>query len=215
MGVLPEDRFEELRLGILNCDSEATKEAAEEVIKRGLPPIEAIHVLRGAMRELGEKFATQEVFLADLMLGASAMEAGLTVLLKEIPREEVVQAGVVLIGTVKGDIHDLGKNLVITMLTVAGFKVHDLGKDVPISVFAENAEKLHPDIIGASCLMTTTMPMLRELVEYFKAMGIREKYKIMVGGAPVTQEYAEVIGADGYAVDAEEAVAIAKKLVVG
>lgn len=205
--------FSRLRQGILNYDSEMTKKAAEEVVDKGIPILEAISALNEATVEQGERFARFEVFLTHLMMTADALNAALRVLLPKIPKEKVPRRGTVLIGTVKGDIHDIGKTIVATMLTASGFEVHDLGKDVPTSRFAEEAEKLGPDIVAASALMTTTKPALKDLIEYFEAIRIRQKYKIMVGGAPITAAYAEEIGADSYAPDAVEAAKAAKKLV--
>lgn len=208
-----EEVFSKLRQGILNYDSEMTRKAAEEVVEKGFPILETISALNKATVEQGERFAKFEIFLTQLMMTADAVNAALQVLLPEISKEKVPKMGTVLIGTVKGDIHDIGKTIVATMLTASGFEVHDIGKDVSSSRFAEEAEKLGPDIVAASALMTTTKPGLKDLVEYFKAIGIREKYKIMVGGAPVTVAYAEDIGADSYAPDAVEAAKVAKKLV--
>lgn len=165
------------------------------------------------VREVGEKFGRLEIFLPELIMAGDAMKVCMAVLLSKIPKEGIQRAGTVLIGTVRGDIHDIGRTIVISMLTAAGFQVHDIGKDVPVSKFAEEAMKVNPDIVAASALMTTTIPMLKDLIEYFKAIGIREKYKIMVGGGAVTQKYAEEIGADGYGADAIEAVAVAEKLI--
>lgn len=143
---------------------------------------------------------------------ADAFTVGLGILKEKIPKEKVPKVGRVVIGTVKGDIHDIGKNIVATMLVAAGFDVFDIGKDVTIPMFAETAEKVKADIIAASALMTTSMTIQKDLIEYFRAVGIRDKYKIMVGGGPVTQKYAEEIGADGYAPDAIKAVEVAKNL---
>lgn len=208
-----EELFSKLRQGILNYDSEMTKKGAEEIIEKGIPVLEAISALNKATVEQGERFARFEVFLTHLMMTADALNAALKVLLPKIPKDKVPRVGTVLIGTVKGDIHDIGKTIVATMLTASGFEVHDLGKDVSSTRFAEEAEKLDPDIVAASALMTTTKPALKDLVDYFKAVGIREKYKIMVGGAPVNASYAEEIGADSYAPDAVEAAKVAKKLI--
>jgi 5-methyltetrahydrofolate--homocysteine methyltransferase len=169
------------------------------------------------MRELGEKFQRMEIFLVDLMLAADAMKAGVSVLNRRLSElsEKPVKAGTFVIGTVKGDLHDIGKNIVATMLSVAGFEVIDLGVDVSNSTFAEAVERYRPDILGLSALMTTTRPMQKDVIEYLKALELRDKCKILVGGGSVTKEYAEEIGADGYAPDAASAVEVAKKLVAG
>lgn len=207
-----EEIFEKLRYGLSNYDSEATKRAAQEAVEKGISPIEAIDILTRTAREVGEKFARFEIYLPEVMLMADAFTVGLGILKEKIPKEKVPKVGRVVIGTVKGDIHDIGKNIVATMLVAAGFDVFDIGKDVTIPMFAETAEKVKADIIAASALMTTSMTIQKDLIEYFRAVGIRDKYKIMVGGGPVTQEYAEEIGADGYAPDAIKAVEVAKNL---
>lgn len=207
-----EEIFEKLRYGLSNYDSEATKRAAQEAVEKGISPIEAIDILTRTAREVGEKFARFEIYLPEVMLMADAFTVGLGILKEKIPKEKVPKVGRVVIGTVKGDIHDIGKNIVATMLVAAGFDVFDIGKDVTIPMFAETAEKVKADIIAASALMTTSMTIQKDLIEYFRAVGIRDKYKIMVGGGPVTQKYAEEIGADGYAPDAIKAVEVAKNL---
>jgi corrinoid protein of di/trimethylamine methyltransferase len=207
------DVFEKLRKAILNYDSEAVKKAAQEVIADGLDPLQAINTLTETLRQVGEKFEKFEIFLPELMMAGDAMKAGMSILLPHIPKEKVPKRACVLIGTVKGDIHDIGKTIVVSMLVAAGFEVYDVGVDVPASKFAEESMKVNPDIVAASAIMTTTVPMLKDLIEYFKAIGIRNKCKIMIGGAPVTKEYSEEIGADGYGADAFEAVNVAKKLV--
>lgn len=151
----------------------------------------------------------------DLMLAADAMKASVSVLNRKLSEmdKRLVKIGTFVIGTVKGDLHDLGKNIVATMLSVVGFEVIDLGVDVPNSTFAEAVERYRPDILGLSALMTTTKPMQKDVIEYLKALGLRGKCKIMVGGGAVSKEYAEEIGADDYAPDAVSAVEVAKKLV--
>ena len=207
-----EEILEKLRASILKYDSDAAKNASEEALEKGVAPLEALDVLLETTRHLGEKFASFEIILPELMLAAEALEAGQNILTAAIPKESIQKIGTVVIGTVKGDIHYFGKDIVATMLRASGFDVRDLGGDVPIPNFAENAKKANADIVALSALMTTTMPVQKDVVDYFTALGIREKYKILVGGGPVTQEYAEEIGADGYAADAIAAVQVAKKL---
>lgn len=208
-----EEMFEKLRQGIYKFDREATEKAAKEVVEKGFSPIEALKVLMDAVRQVGEMFASGDIFLPELILAAEAMKAGVKVLTTKIPKEKISRQGTILIGTVKGDIHDIGKNIVATMLSAAGFEVYDAGVDMPPSTFVEQAERIAPDIVAISALMTTTLPELKNTIDYFKAVGIRDKYKIMVGGAPVTKNYANEIGADGYAEDAVEAVKVAKELI--
>jgi len=155
-----------------------------------------------------------EIFLPELIMGADAMKAAVDILKEEIVRrgQKVEEKGVVVIGTVEGDIHDIGKTIVIAMLQSAGFDVYDLGKDVPIPRFLQAAEEVNADIIAASALLTTTMMKQRDLIEYLKSQGKRDKYFVIVGGAPCSQKWADEIGADGYARDAIEAVKLCERL---
>lgn len=206
--------FDKLKAALLSYDAEAVKKIAEEVIDEGLDPLEAIDILTTTVRELGDKYGTGEIFLPELIMIADAMNVGTAVLKLAIPSaEETLTLGTFVLGTVKGDIHDIGKTITGAMLSAVGFNVVDIGKDVPPSAFAEAAERNKANIVGASAIMSTTLPLQRDLIEYFEALGIRDKYKIMVGGGPCTEEYAREIGADGYGKDAMEAVKVATKLV--
>jgi trimethylamine corrinoid protein len=211
------DVFERLHQSLLNLDEDATEEAANEVIESNLNPVEASNVLTNTIRQIGEKFEKYEIFLPDLMIAAEAMNKALAVLEPEMKKLNIgsVSKGTVLIGTVKGDIHDLGKMIVNTMLNAAGFTVIDIGKDVSKSTFLEAAKNYGPDIIGLSATMTTTLPMQKEIIEYFDALGDRDKYKIIIGGAVVTSEYSEEIGSDGFAEDAIGTVKLAETLIDG
>ena len=152
--------------------------------------------------------------MPELMMAAEANKSGTAILTTAIPAaEKVPTLGTFVIGTVKGDLHEIGKTIVGAMLAAAGFNIVDLGMDVPPSAFAEAAQKNKADIVGLSALMLTTIPVQRDIIEYFEALGIREKYKIMVGGGACRSEYAKKIGADAYAENAVEAVKVATKLV--
>ena len=202
-----------LRDGILAYDAAAVEKAAKQAIDEGSDILKALDVLSSAIREIGDKFGAGEVFLPELMMAADAMTAGSAVLTPAIPKDaKVATLGTVVFGTVKGDIHDIGKAIVGTMLTAAGFNVVDIGIDVAPSAFAEAAERNRADIIGACAIMATTLPGQRDIIEYLEALGTREKYKVMVGGGACTKEYAKEIGADGYGEDAAEAVKIATEL---
>ena len=207
--------FESLRLGLLDLDEEATEEAAKAVINSNLNVIDACNILTNTIRIIGEKFEKYEVFLPDLMIAAEVMNKALKVLEPELKKlkSDALSKGTVLLGTVKGDIHDLGKMIVETMLTASGFTVIDLGKDVPKLTFLEAANKYEPDIIGLSATMTTTLPMQKEIIEYLEVLGDRSKYKIMIGGAVATQEYSDEIRADGFAENAMDTVKLAETLV--
>jgi len=207
--------LEKLRRAVLMYDAEAAQGAAQEALTAGIPISRAMEEgLATGLREVGDKFDRMEVFLPQLFLAAEAMEAGVKVLEEEIAKKglAVTMEGTAVIGTVQGDIHDIGKNIVGTFLRAAGLKVVDLGKDVPISRFIDLAEEVKADIIGASALITTTRIGQRELIEELKRRGVRDRYAVMVGGAPITREWAEEIGADGYAKDGLDAARVAETL---
>jgi len=163
---------------------------------------------------VGEQFAQGEMFLPDLVLAGEAMKAAVAVLEPEMARRgaERKMLGKVVLGTVAGDIHEIGKTLVGTMLASSGFQVYDLGVDVPIGTFVEKVRQVNADIVGLSALLTTTMARQRDVIEALDEAGLRPKVKVMVGGAPVTGSWADEIGADGYSEDAIGAVAVAKRL---
>jgi trimethylamine corrinoid protein len=209
-----EDLFERMAQAVVDGDREACVALAEEVIDRGIDPFEAIEqgFTRG-MTTVGDKFATLEYYLPDVMRCAAAVDAGVGVLQPYILEQGTRQSvGTVVLGTIKGDLHDLGKNIVGTMLRAAGFKVYDLGCDTPLRAFVDKAEEVDADIIGVSAILTTTMAYMPDLLSLLEELGQRERYQVMVGGAPVTPDYAEEIGADGYGETAADAVETAKRL---
>jgi corrinoid protein of di/trimethylamine methyltransferase len=215
MHMSKEEILKELREGVLNYDEERVKKAAMRALEEGIDPFLAIKEgLTPAINEIGKKFERMEIFLPQLTIAAKAMEAGVAILEPALDKSqgEKVKLGKVVIGTVQGDIHSIGKNIVATMLRAAGFEVIDLGVDVAVDKFLEAAERAKADIIAASALMSFTKVMQRDLVEYLKSVGARDKYKLMVGGGPVNEEWAREIGADGYAEDAIKAVKVAKEL---
>ncbi|NIU84332.1 MAG: hypothetical protein GWN64_12880 [Candidatus Thorarchaeota archaeon] len=202
-----------LRESVISYDEKGVKEAALAAIEEGIDITEAIEKgLSEGIREVGEKFDKLEVFLTELMLAAEAMKAGMNILLPKIPKEKILKRRKVVIGTVKGDIHDIGKNIAAALLTASGFDVYDLGTDVPISKFVEEAEKNEADIIALSALMTSTISGQKDVISYLKESGKRENYIVMVGGGPTTNEWAEEIGADGYAETAKEGADTALRL---
>jgi len=205
--------FEDLRSAVVSYDKDLATKVAEEALNNQIDPLKAIEEgLAKGMREIGDKFGT-EVFLTDLMMAADALKAAITVLERGMKTEAKGRtAGTVVIGTVKGDIHDIGKNLVSIMLAVNGFKVFDLGVDVPSETFIRRAEEVTAGIIAGSSLLSTTKAYLDELVQLMREFGCRDKYRVLVGGGQVTAEFAHEIGADGYAEEAGQASAIAKKL---
>jgi corrinoid protein of di/trimethylamine methyltransferase len=200
---------------IIDGEPETAAQLAQQAVEQGIDPLDAIN--KGYVSGLdyvGEKFAQCEMFLPDLVLAGEAMKAAVSVLEPEMKRRgtERQMLGKVVLGTVEGDIHDIGKTLVATMLSAGGFEVHDLGVDVPINTFVEKAREVNADIVGVSALLTTTMVKQRNVIEALAEAGLRPRVKVMVGGAPVTSSWVEQIGADGYSEDAFGAVAVAKKL---
>ncbi len=168
--------------------------------------------LIAAMDEVGERFSTGQIFVPQMLRSAKTMQECMKILEPLFTEGEVTSKGKVLIGTVKGDLHDIGKNLVSMMMEGAGFKIIDLGVDIPPEKFVQKIQEVEPDIVGMSALLSTTMPAMRETIEALESAGIRDKIKIMIGGAPVTEEFAREIKADSYASDAGSAVNKAKEI---
>jgi len=177
--------------------------ASEIILKDSMIP---------AMRRVGEMFSCGEYYVPEMLVAARAMQEGLTILKPHLVKTNIASEGKVVIGTVTGDMHDIGKNLVGMMLEGAGFEVIDLGINVPPAKFVDAIRAHHPDLVGMSALLTTTMPGMKTTLEALEAAGLRKQIKVLVGGAPVTPQFAQSIGADGYAQDASRAVELAKSL---
>jgi corrinoid protein of di/trimethylamine methyltransferase len=204
-----------LKEAAINGDSDQVVKLSKRVIEVGIDPLEAVEkALIAGVLELGDKWINGEVFIVDMIAAAEAMKAGLSILKDEIVKRggSIKYRGRIVIGTVEGDIHDIGKSIVASLLEAAGFEVIDLGVDVSAQKFIEAIKQYNPDIVGMSALMTTTMLKQREIIEAIKQANLRGKVKIIVGGAPTTKEWAEEIGADGWAPDAASAVELVKKL---
>ncbi|MEJ5376378.1 MAG: corrinoid protein [bacterium] len=167
-----------------------------------------------AMDVVGKKFADGVIFVPEMLVAAVTMKKGLE-LIKPMLKADSRSSGRIVMATVKGDLHDIGKNLVIMMLEGAGFQVTDLGVDIDVETLVQKVQELKPQLLGLSALLTTTMPEMARVIQALEAVGLREKVKVMVGGAPVDQRFAQQIGADGYGKDAAEAVELAKRLVAG
>lgn len=206
--------FEQIISATVAADMAQCVALAREIVSRDLDAFQAIEEgYSQGMTIVGEKFARMEYFLPQLMDSADAMKAALDVLKPHLGKDQKDRSqGTVVLGTIQGDMHDLGKNIVKIMMEAAGFVVHDLGCDVPARVFIEKAFEFKADIIAASAILTTTMAYMPDLAGYLNEMGTREKCMIMVGGAPVTPDFAVRAGADGYGENASEAVAVAKRL---
>ncbi|MGB9791585.1 MAG: corrinoid protein [Thermacetogeniaceae bacterium] len=198
---------------VVDGEPELVVELTENAIKAGIEPLEILNkgLVKG-IEIVGERFATGEYFLPDLMLGAKAMEAGMSIIEPLLTSKKRETLGRVLMGTVEGDLHDIGKNIVIMMLKSSGFEVFDLGVDVPSEKFVNKVKELKPQIVGISALLTTTVGKQREIIEMLQEEGLRDKVKVIIGGAPINQAWADKIGADGYGEDAISAVALCKRL---
>ena len=206
--MIPE--LNELYESILEGQAAETEENVQAALDAGIAaPVILNEGMIGAMTEVGRLFEEGDYFVPEMLISARAMKAGLALLRPYLVAEDVKPIGVVAIGTVKGDLHDIGKNLVAMMVEGAGFEINDLGTDVDPEVFAD-AIREGASVIGLSALLTTTMPMMEKTIKVIDDAGLRDKAKIMVGGAPVTGDFAQRIGADGYAPDASQAARLAK-----
>jgi len=211
-----EEIFEDLRRAIIDLDEEKGERAAVRLIKEKISPIEGIEKgLSEGMKTIGEMFNKSEIYLPEMIMAADVFGSVMEILKPHISAESLdkMKRGTVVIGTVKGDIHAIGKNIVAMLLETAGFTVHNLGVDVATSTFIEEARKVKADIIGLSSLLTTTMPAQKDVIDILKETGDRDKYTILIGGAPTSQDWADEIGADGYGETAERAVSLALELV--
>jgi 5-methyltetrahydrofolate--homocysteine methyltransferase len=198
--------------GIKNGENTAVPQKVQEALNAGIPAAEILNdSMITAMAEVGRLFEEGEFFVPEMLIAARAMQAGLALLKPQLAQAGVKSSGKVAIGTVKGDLHDIGKNLVAMMLEGAGFEIADLGTDVAPDKFVD-AVRGGANVVALSALLTTTMPNMKNTVEALKAAGLRDKVKVMIGGAPVTEAYAKQIGADGYSADASRAVSTAKAL---
>lgn len=203
--------LEEIQEALMAGNANKVKELAQKALDEGIEPTTIINDgLIAAMNIIGVKFKNNEVYVPEVLVAARAMHAGMDVVKPLLAGGAMEDKGTLVIGTVKGDLHDIGKNLVIMMMEGAGYKVVDLGIDVPVEKFVQAVEEHQPQLVGLSALLTSTMMQMKKTVEGLTAY--REKVKIMVGGAPVTQKFADEIGADGYAPDAASAVDLARAL---
>lgn len=204
--------FEELSLAVQKGKAKQVKELVNEGIDEGVSVEEILNKgLINAMGVVGDNFKNNKIYVPEMLVAARAMSAGLAILEPLLTASGVKPIGKVVIGTVKGDLHDIGKNLVAMMLKGIGATVYDLGIDVPDSAFVEKAEEINADIICLSALLTTTMPAMGDVIREFEKAGVRSKYRIMVGGAPVNKAYAESIGADFYSSNASTAADLVKE----
>jgi 5-methyltetrahydrofolate--homocysteine methyltransferase len=199
--------LEELAAEIVKGDAGAAKELTEKALSQDLSAEEILNRgLVSGMNVISEQFKNNEIFIPEVLVAARAMKAGMEIIRPLLAEANVISQGKVIIGTVGGDLHDIGKNIVAMLLEGAGFEVIDLGADVPKEKFLEFAEKEKPDVLGMSALLTTTMIFMKDMMKALQEAGLKERIKVVIGGAPITQSYADEIGADGYAPDAASAV---------
>jgi len=205
----------ELNQQVQAGDAEKVKELIQKALDQGISGMDILEQgLRAAMEEVGRKFETLEIFLPEMMSAADAMKAGVEVLQPHLGSGTGGGTlGLILLGTVEGDIHDIGKNIVKIMLEGVGFKVQDLGFNVPTLTFVERVRETAPQVLGMSALMTSTMVHMPRVVQFLRDRGLRDKIKVIVGGAPVLPDWAAEIGADGYGENAAEAIKLAKEMI--
>ena len=204
--------LKELYTAILEGQRDEAKEYVEAALRAGVPAGEVLDVMVNAMGEVGELFEEGEYFVPEMLIAARAMKTGMEILKPELVGADIQPIGKIVAGTVKGDLHDIGKNLVCMMLEGAGFQVVDLGTDVSPEAFIAAVQEHQPDFVAMSALLTTTMPNMETTITALNAAGLRGAVRVLIGGAPVTQSYADKIGADGYAPDASRAVKLANTL---
>jgi len=207
---------EQLQQAVLLGEPERAHDLAAQALRAGAEPLAVIEgALATAMQQVGARYECGEYFIPDLVMAAEAMKAAVRVLEPALAaRQERRQVlGTVVIGTVEGDIHEIGKSLVATMLSAAGFQVHDLGVDVSAAEFVKRVQETGANVVGLSALLTTTMLNQERVIEALQEAGLRERVKVVIGGAPASPEWAQTIGADGYAENAAEAVTVVKQLV--
>jgi 5-methyltetrahydrofolate--homocysteine methyltransferase len=206
--------IKEIYTNVMEGEADAVKEKVQAALDAGLAASVILNEgMIAAMGEVGRLFEEGEYFVPEMLIAARAMQTGLAVLKPYLKEADVKSAGKVVIGTVKGDLHDIGKNLVAMMLEGAGFEIVDLGTDVAPEKFVEAVRQHDAQIVALSALLTTTMPSMKTTIEALTAAGLRAQVKVMIGGAPITQDYATQIGADGFSPDASRAVATAKSLI--
>jgi corrinoid protein of di/trimethylamine methyltransferase len=208
-----EDLLEKLSQIVIDGNLDDAKSVAEEALVAGVTPVAGIHDgLAKGMKVVGDKFASREYFLPEVLLSATTMQSALEVFLPKLDVKEGGR-GSIVVGTVEGDIHDIGKDIVKALLTAAGYMIYDLGRDVPAEEFIKKAKEVGAQVIAMSTLMTPTLEIMREVEEKLKEAGLKGKVKTIIGGGSVTTEFAEEIGSDAFGKDAGEAVAKVKALI--
>jgi len=206
--------MDDLRQSVIDGNMDSARELVQQALADKVPPEQILKEgLIAAMAEVGRRFESAEFYVPEMLVSARAMKSGLLLLRPYLVAAKVQAVGKVVIGTVQGDLHDIGKNLVGMMLEGAGFEVVDLGVDISAEKYVAAVQEFRPDLIACSALITTTMPRMEEVIRSLKEAGLRGRVKVIIGGAPVTERYAVEIGADGYAPDAASAASLAKGLI--
>jgi 5-methyltetrahydrofolate--homocysteine methyltransferase len=205
--------IKEIFTGVVDGQAPLVTQKVQQALQGGVDPAAILNQgMIAAMAEVGKRFEEGEFYVPEMLIAARAMQAGMALLKPHLQQTDIQSSGRVVIGTVKGDLHDIGKNLVAMMLEGAGFEIIDLGTDVSAEKFVTAARQHQADFVAMSALLTTTMPNMKTTIEALQAAGLRQQVKVLVGGAPVTESYVRQIGADGFAPDASRAVAVAKAL---
>jgi 5-methyltetrahydrofolate--homocysteine methyltransferase len=205
---------DEIYESILNGDAQSVERLVPQALQEGFSAESLLkEALIAAMNEVGVRFEAGDYYLPEMLISARAMKAGLKYLRPLLVAQDIKPAGKIVIGTVKGDLHDIGKNLVAMMMEGAGFQVIDLGADVPPEKFIEAVRQNRPDLVGLSALLTTTMTQMKVTIDAIKTSGLYDQVKVIIGGAPVSQAYADLIGAHGFAPDASAAATLALRLI--
>lgn len=205
--------LEELSQNVITAKMEKVKELTQMAIAEGIDPIDIINNgLIPGMNVVGVRFKAGDMFVPEVLVAARTMAAGMDIVKPLLLDREVPSQGTVLLGTVKGDLHDIGKNLLAMMLASSGYSVINLGVDIPAEKFVQVVKDDKPDILGMSALLTTTMLGMKEVIDLLKEEGLRDKVKVIIGGAPISEEFAQQIGADGFAPDAGSATELCQKL---
>jgi 5-methyltetrahydrofolate--homocysteine methyltransferase len=207
--------IDDLRQSVIDGEMSDTQELVQKALVEGMPAEQILkECLIPAMEEVGRRFECNEFYVPEMLISARAMKTGLALLRPLLTAAHVQAVGKVVIGTVQGDLHDIGKNLVGMMLEGAGFEVVDLGADVSADKYVSAVKELRPNLVACSALLTTTMPGMKNVIHRLEAEGLRDQVKVIIGGAPVTDKYALEIGADGFAPDAASAASLAKQLIL-
>ncbi len=208
------ESIQKIKEGVIEGRHKEIESLVREICKTGISPETVIQEgLIAAMDTVGRRFSAGEIFVPEMMVSAMTMKLGLNIVKPLVTGQAGESRGVVLMGTVKGDLHDIGKNIVVMMLEGAGFRVIDMGVDIDVEKVVAKVAEIRPQVLGLSALLTTTMPEMKLVIEEIRARGLRERVKVMVGGAPVDAAFAEKIGADGYGKDAVQAVAMARSFI--